>query len=94
MSLVTCHLSLLFLMRHLTVTQMSGISISLPSYLAIYLLLLILCQKNIDIPLNKEFSQAFSREFVALGRRGQHFSLKEHNPNFILKWNKKIRCMP
>lgn len=59
MSLVTYHLSLFFLTRHLTVTQMSGSPISLPSYLAIYLLLLILCQKNIDIPLNKGFLAGF-----------------------------------
>lgn len=50
--LVTCSAVTAISHEMLTVTQISSSPASLQPYLAIYLLLLILCQKNIDVPLN------------------------------------------
>lgn len=64
---MTCHLSLLFLMRYSAVTQIAHSPMNSPSYLATYLLFLILCQKSINVPLNTGFKWVFSREFLVLG---------------------------
>lgn len=52
MSLVTCSAVTAISHETLTVTQIPSSAASLQCYLAIYLLLLILCQKNVDVPLN------------------------------------------
>lgn len=52
MSSVTCSAVTAISHEALTVTQIPSSAASLQCYLAIYLLLLILCQKNMDVPLN------------------------------------------
>lgn len=90
MSLVICEAVTAISRETSTVTQILSNLPSLLFYWAIYLLLLILHQKNIDVPLIHDFNRLSLGSFLYLGA---DFLPKGHSPNFILKLNKKIRCM-